>query len=152
MANPETTTPSVEGDRLEAIARLVDPIVFAEVDRFMAYAKTKGWSGWDTFGIFLWSNTGLRLSGALHRARQIAALATPTTEPDTGRGLREVVTRAVVESAHLSHEALHRTVDAVLAALSDTPSGRLEASRAQEQPPASGPGAVAPATFGQVKP
>lgn len=145
MANPETTTPSVEGDRLEAIARIIDPAAFV-------YSRGK-------YGM----NCGEQ-DAALAKARQIAALPckggeacqncgstdtvenltaggfvsccperkmAATPEPDTGRGLREALEFYANqhnhgESRQMREDEYGGRARQALAALSDTPRGREE--------------------------
>ena len=62
MANPETTTPSVEGDRLEAIAGVIDPEASAFIDARQSCSDE------------VWNEVSARYETALTKARQIAAL------------------------------------------------------------------------------
>ena len=169
MANPETTPPSVEGDRLEAIAGVIDPEASAFIDARQSCSDE------------VWNEVSARYETALTKARQIAALpckggeaeyaeggkippppsepktqaqidahaadlkamldrelnalkalATPTTEPDTGRGLREALEevatlQAALEASERDCALLSDDLDRAqlsLAALSDTPRGR----------------------------
>lgn len=131
----ETTTPSVEGDRLEALR-----ICQREVQGFdgmNAGTKTdihravlsalpcKG--GEDTErleGIAAYLAEGSPRS-ALYLQRLARRLATPTTEPDTVRGLREAAQALYDNIAQAWPGLVHlKPMTDLLAALSDTPSGR----------------------------
>jgi len=68
------TTPSVEGDRLEAIARIIDPVAFGLVQSFVDYCIDRQIDGWKRFEFFLHTREAERIWVAYERARQIDAL------------------------------------------------------------------------------
>lgn len=214
MANPETTTPSVEGDRLEEIARLVDPDAFKpvaadlvglrreqETRRDVAFERARQIDALPCKGgeAILWTLYNPD-TAAYHQATfrtkadaEIKAhqrsdnytklearplFATPTTEPDTGKGLREAVSQKLqdaIEKIRVHREGwdqpgagqpfspyvpsaptiteLSAIMSDALAALSDTPRGReiseAETHRADAVAPAQGTCSMC---FGKLKP
>ena len=169
----ETNTPSVEGDRLEAIARVIAATIYgitsdSEWSALFGYAKTNcletarqiaalpckgGWALREALekieaitipGSKARSDRPKRAMDAIWIICREAFRATRTTEPDTGRGLREARTAVVAALTKrlYEHDLWDRTLgpyseasagafcaslyDQALAALSDTPRGREE--------------------------
>lgn len=103
-----TETPSVEGDRLEEIARLVDPVAFALGKSFIDYfTGDRRLEPWNRFSLFLHTQEAERIWVAFERARQIAALPCKVGEAEAYR--RVVPLETMVETA----EALMANIEAV---------------------------------------